>query len=408
MHTVHCRLPGTGTTIFSTMSALAARCNAINLGQGFPDFNCSPALMEAVNQAMRSGRNQYAPMSGLPELRQAVAQKIRHDYGHTYDPDAEITITAGATEALFSAILAFTQPGDEVIVMDPSYDSYVPAIRMAGANPIRIPPRSDSLAPDIERLANALSSRTRLLIINSPNNPTSTIWTETQMQRLQSILAPTQTLLISDEVYEHIVFDEQRHESVTRYPALAERSLVVSSFGKSFHITGWKIGTIAAPAPLTTALRQIHQFNVFSVSTPMQAALAQYLQYQQQHPQDSDHYQNLSAFYQRKRDMFRNGLTGTGFQLLPCAGTYFQIADISELMADQRIQAAIQANAQTTATPYRPDDIIFCEWLTARIGVAAIPLSPFYADSPQSSIIRFCFAKADATLEVALQRLRGI
>ena len=310
------RLPDVGTTIFSTMSALAAQHGAVNLGQGFPDFDCDPALIEAVSRAMRAGHNQYPPMPGWPALRQAVARKIAACHGHAYNPDTEITLTAGATQALFTAILAVTRPGDEVIVLDPCYDSYVPAIRMAGAVPVRVPLQSGSFAPDFARIAAALTPRTRLLIINSPHNPSGTVWTAQQMQQLQTLLAPTDVLLLSDEVYEHMVFDGQPHQSVSRYPELAARSLVVSSFGKTFHVTGWKVGTVAAPAALTAEFRKIHQFNVFTVNTPMQAGLADYLQHLEHNPQDPGHYLNLSAFYQRKRDLFRQGLAGTGFRLL--------------------------------------------------------------------------------------------
>ena len=425
------RLPDVGTTIFSTMSALAAQHGAVNLGQGFPDFDCDPALVEAVSRAMRAGHNQYPPMPGWPALRQAVARKIAACHGHAYDPDTEITLTAGATQALFTAILAVTRPGDEVIVLDPCYDSYVPAIRMAGAVPVRVPLQSGSFAPDFERIAAALTPRTRLLIINSPHNPSGTVWTAQQMQQLQTLLASTNVLLLSDEVYEHMVFDGQPHQSVSRYPELAARSLVVSSFGKTFHVTGWKVGTVAAPAALTAEFRKIHQFNVFTVNTPMQAGLADYLQHLENNPQDPGHYLNLSAFYQRKRDLFRQGLAGTGFRLLDCAGTYFQVVDVTDLLQDKALRAGVLEHRSGTSaaptvtdhgnsssTPNQPADgkrpahssdapteAAFCEWLTAHIGVAAIPLSPFYGDGRNQNLIRFCFAKKDETLHAALERL---
>ena len=315
-------------------------------------------------------------------------------------------------------------------MLDPCYDSYVPAIRMAGAVPVRVPLQSGSFAPDFERIASALTPRTRLLIINSPHNPSGTVWTAQQMQQLQTLLAPTDVLLLSDEVYEHMVFDGQPHPSVSRYPELAARSLIVSSFGKTFHVTGWKVGTVAAPAALTAEFRKIHQFNVFTVNTPMQAGLADYLQHLENNPQDPGHYLNLSAFYQRKRDLFRQGLAGTGFRLLDCAGTYFQVVDVTGLLEDMALRTAVMEHHRGTSTPptvtersndstpnhpadgqrpahssAAPTEAAFCEWLTAHIGVAAIPLSPFYGDGRNQNLIRFCFAKKDETLHAALERL---
>lgn len=375
------RLPDVGTTIFTTMSALAAQHQAVNLGQGFPDFDCDPALLDAVHAAMRAGHNQYPPMAGMPALRKAVADKTERLYGRRYDTDTEVTITAGATQALLTAILAVVQPGDEVIVLDPCYDSYVPAIRMAGGTPVRVPLTPGSFAPDFERIGQAISTRTRLLIINSPHNPTGTIWSDAQMQTLQELLAPTRVLLLSDEVYEHMVFDGAQHQSAARFPGLAARAFIVSSFGKTFHVTGWKVGSVVAPAPLMAEFRKIHQFNVFTVNTPMQVGLAQYLQ-------DPAPYMNLPAFYQKKRDFFRDGLGSTRFRLLPSQGTYFQTVDISAISQ--------QSEAE------------FCEWLTTEIGVAAIPTSAFYGDGFDQGVVRFCFAKRDDTLREALKRLQKL
>jgi methionine transaminase len=375
------RLPKVGTTVFSVMSALAQEHGAINLGQGFPDFDCDPALLAAVNEAMRAGHNQYPPMAGVPALREAIAAKIETLYGHRYDAGSEITVTAGATQAILTAILALVHPGDEVIVLEPCYDSYEPGIALAGATAVRVPLAPGSFAPDFARIAQALTPRTRALIINSPHNPTGTVWSAEHLQQLADLLRPTQTMVISDEVYEHMVFDGAQHQSVARHAALAERSVVVSSFGKTYHVTGWKVGYAAAPVALMAEFRKVHQFNVFTVNTPMQHALAAYMR----HPSP---YLDLAAFYQRKRDLFRAGLAGTRLALLPCAGSYFQCVDyraVSDL-----------------------DDMAFCRWLTTDIGVAAIALSSFYA-SPQDAprgMARLCFAKRDETLNEALRRLR--
>ena len=372
------RLPEVGTTIFTVMSALAARTGAVNLGQGFPDFDCDPALPEQVCQAMKRGLNQYPPMAGVPALREAVAAKIEALYGHAYDPESEITVTAGATQAILTAVLCCVHPGDEVIVLEPCYDSYAPNIVLAGGTVVRVPLVAGSFRPDFDAIAAAIGPRTRALIVNSPHNPTGTVWTRAEMQRLADLLAPTDVLLISDEVYEHMVFDGQPHVSASSLPALAARSFVVSSFGKTFHVTGWKVGTVAAPAALTAEFRKVHQFNVFTVNTPVQHALAAYLA-------DPAPYLGLAAFYQAKRDRFRAGLAGTRLRLLPCEGTYFQTVDY----------AAVSGL----------DEAAFCEWLTTELGVAAIPLSAFYADGRQQRLARLCFAKKDETLDLALSRL---
>ncbi len=376
------RLPNVGTTIFTVMSALAAETGAVNLGQGFPDFDCDPALVDAVTQAMRAGHNQYPPMPGVPALRQAVAAKMQALYGLACDPNSEITVTAGATQAILTAILAVVHPGDEVIVLEPCYDSYVPNIELAGGVAVRVPLTPGSFRPDFDAIAAALSPRTRALMINSPHNPSGMVWSAADMQRLQDLLAPTDVLLISDEVYEHMVFDGQQHQSAARFPGLAARAFIVSSFGKTYHVTGWKVGTVVAPAPLTAEFRKVHQFNVFTVNTPMQHALAAYMA-------DPAPYLELPAFYQRKRDLFREGLASTRLRLLPGEGTYFQCVDISALAVPERDLP----------------EAAFCQWLTREIGVAAIPLSAFYGNGFDQKVIRFCFAKKDDTLREALQRL---
>jgi methionine aminotransferase len=372
------KFPAMGTTIFTVMSALAAEKNAVNLGQGFPDFECDPRLVEAVSQAMAMGLNQYPPMTGVPVLREAVAAKIEALYGRKYDPASEITITARATPANISAVLAIVKPGDEVIVLEPCYDSYVPNIELAGGTVVRVPLTPGTFRPDFGRIAAALTPRTRAIMINSPHNPSGTVWTRAEMLQLQDLLAPTDVFVISDEVYEHMVFDGQLHQSAARFPGLAARSLIVSSFGKTYHVTGWKIGYVVAPAVLTAEFRKVHQFNVFTVNTPMQYGLAAYMA-------SPEPYLQLPAFYQRKRDLFRAGLARTRFKLLPSEGTYFQCVDISGV-SDLREDA-------------------FCKWLTTEIGVAAIPLSAFYGDGFDQRVVRFCFAKKDETLQSALERL---
>jgi methionine aminotransferase len=376
------KLPAVGTTIFTVMSALAAEKGAVNLGQGFPDFHCDPALVQAVADAMAKGLNQYPPMAGVPALREAVASKIEAMYGRGYDGASEITITAGATQAIITCILAVVRPGDEVIVLEPCYDSYVPNIELAGGSVVRVPLTPGSFRPDFDRIAAALTPRTRAILVNTPHNPSATVWSRGDMLRLQELLAPTEVLVIADEVYEHMVFDGQPHQSVARFPGLAARSFVVSSFGKTYHVTGWKVGYVAAPAPLTAEFRKVHQFNVFTVNTPAQHGLAAYMADPQPHLQ-------LPAFYQRKRDLFRAGLARTRFRLLPSEGSYFQCVDISELAVPERDL---------------PEED-FCKWLTSEIGVAAIPLSAFYGGGFDQRVVRFCFAKKDETLQQALERL---
>ncbi len=372
------RLPQVGTTIFTVMSALAQEVGAVNLGQGFPDFDCDPQLIELVNAAMREGLNQYPPMPGIAPLREAVARKIEALYGHRYDPGTEVTITAGATQAILTAVLCCVHPGDEVIVLEPCYDSYAPNIELAGGRVVRVPLTPSSFRPDFAAIAAAITPRTRAMLVNSPHNPSATVWTDAEMQRLADLLAPTDIVLISDEVYEHMVFDGAPHVSAASIPALAARSFVVSSFGKTYHVTGWKVGYVVAPAPLMAEFRKVHQFNVFTVNTPMQHGLARYMT-------EPKHYLELAAFYQRKRDLFRAGLTNTRLRLLPSEGSYFQCVDyraVSDL-----------------------PEAAFCEWLTREVGVAAIPLSVFYADGYEQKIARLCFAKRDDTLQSALERL---
>ncbi|WP_426147761.1 pyridoxal phosphate-dependent aminotransferase [Polaromonas sp. DSR2-3-2] len=375
------RLPRVGTTIFTVMSALALDKGAVNLGQGFPDFDCDPQLVDAVTGAMQRGLNQYPPMAGVPVLREAVAAKLAALYGRSYDPGSEITITAGATQAILTIILAIVHSGDEVIVLEPCYDSYVPNIELAGGTVARVPLTPGTFRPDFEKIRAALSPRTRAIIVNSPHNPSATVWTEAEMLTLQSILAPTDVLLISDEVYEHMVFDAAQgriHQSAARFAGLAARAFIVSSFGKTYHVTGWKVGYVAAPSSLMAEFRKVHQFNVFTVNTPVQHGLAAYMA--------SDRpYLDLPAYYQRKRDLFRSGLEKTRFKLLPSEGSYFQCVDISDVS--------------------NLGEADFCRWLTTEIGVAAIPMSALYVDGFDQGIVRFCFAKKDETLHVALDRL---
>ena len=375
------RLPAVGTTIFSVMSALAQEHGAVNLGQGFPDFDCDPKLIDAVNDAMRRGLNQYPPMAGVPALREAIAAKIAALYGHAYDAGSEITVTAGATQAILTAILAIVHPGDEVIVLDPCYDSYEPNIVLAGGRAVHVPLTPGSFRPDFDAIAAALTPRTRAIIVNTPHNPSASVWSAQDMERLAALLRPTDVIVIADEVYEHMVFDGQPHESVSRRSELAARSFVVSSFGKTYHVTGWKVGYAAAPAALMAEFRKVHQFNVFTVNTPMQHGLAAYMA-------DPAPYLGLPAFYAAKRDLFRAGLAHTRFKLLPCAGSYFQCVDYS-------------ACSEFSDLP----EEAFCRHLTAKVGVAAIPLSSFYAGGFEQRIVRFCFAKQEATLHQALERL---
>jgi methionine aminotransferase len=377
------RLPAVGTTVFTLMSALAQEHGAVNLGQGFPDFGCDPKLLDMVDDAMRAGLNQYPPMAGAAPLREAIAAKIAALYGHSYDAAGEITVTAGATQGIITAILCAVHPGDEVILIEPAYDSYLPSIQLAGGVPVPVPMRLGDGGYSVpwDAVAAAVTPRTRMIMINTPHNPTGSILRAADLEALAAIVAGSDILVLSDEVYEHMVYDGEQHASVSRHPVLAERAFVVSSFGKTFHVTGWKTGYVAAPAALMAEFRKVHQYNVFSVNTPMQHGLAGYMR-------DPAPYLELPAFYQRKRDLFRAGLASTRFTLLPADGTYFQCVryeGISDLGESD-----------------------FAQWLTREIKVAAIPVSAFYSRPRESGIVRFCFAKQDATLQMALARLAKV
>lgn len=375
------RLPWAGTTIFTVMSALAARHGAINLGQGFPDFDCDPGLQQRVAEAMHAGHNQYAPMPGVGALREAIAAKVASLYGQAYDPDSEITVTAGATQAIMAAVFAFAGPGDEVIVLEPAYDSYLPSIELAGATPVRVPlDAARGYAPDWDRVRAAITPRTRVLMLNFPHNPSGAVLDAADLRALEALLDGTGIVVLSDEVYEHIVFDGAAHMSLARSAALAARSVVISSFGKTFHATGWKVGWCCAPAALSAQLRRVHQFMVFAISTPVQHGLAAWLG-------DPAPYLSLPAFYQAKRDRFVSGLAGSRFRPLPARGTYFVLADYSAL----------------SDLPEQD----FARWLIERHGVAAIPVCAFYREPVERRVIRFCFAKQDSTLDAALERLRA-
>ncbi|MBC3542079.1 pyridoxal phosphate-dependent aminotransferase [Rufibacter sediminis] len=378
---IQSKLPSVSTTIFSTMSQLAQQYGAINLSQGFPDFDCPPELMDLVSEAMRAGFNQYAPSPGLPLLRQKISQKTQQLYGHSANPDTEITVTSGATEALFSAIAAVVQPGDEVLVLEPCYDSYVPAIELSGGVPVFVPLQFPGFRVDWQQVEAKLTQKTRLFIINSPHNPSGAVWQKEDLDALTTLTQQYPFLILSDEVYEHMVFDGQSHHSVLTVPALAERSFVVSSFGKTYHTTGWKVGYCIAPAALTTEFRKVHQYLTFSTATPLQHAIAAYLDNQ-------EHYLTLPAFYQQKRDLFASLLQPSKFELLPCTGTYFQLAryrQISDL-----------------------PDVEFSQWLTKEAGVAVIPISVFYHQNLDQGVIRFCFAKKEETLRAAAERLNQL
>jgi methionine aminotransferase len=376
------KLPRVGTTIFTVMSQLAAEHRAVNLGQGFPDFPVPEFLVEALHQAMRDGHNQYAPMTGIPALREQVARKIGALYGRGIDAGTEVTITSGATEAIFAVVHAVVRSGEEVIVLDPCYDCYEPAIELAGARAVHVPLAAPDFHVDWQRVRDAVTPCTRLLIVNTPHNPCGSAFTPADLDALAALVEDTGILVLSDEVYEHIVFDGRRHESVLRHEALAARSFVVSSFGKTYHCTGWKVGYCVAPPALSAEFRKVHQYLTFCTFNPAQHALAAMME---RHP---EHHLELPAFYQQKRDAFRALLAETRFGLAPVAGSYFQLVDYSAI-SDQ-------------------DDVAFCRWLTAEHGVAAIPLSPFYAEPPAGQrLVRLCFAKSEATLAEAAARLRA-
>jgi methionine aminotransferase len=373
------KLSDVGTTIFTVMSQLASECGAINLSQGFPDFPPPAELLERVARHLRAGHNQYAPMAGLPELRAQIALKTGRLYGRVTDPESEVTVTSGATEALFCAIQAFVGPGDEMIVFDPAYDSYEPAARLAGARTVHVPLAAPGFTIDWQRVTDALTPRTRLIVLNSPHNPTGAVVSAADLDTLAGLVRDRPLIILGDEVYEHIVFDGLRHESLLRHPELSARSVVVSSFGKTFHATGWKIGYCVAPPALTREFRKIHQFVQFCVVTPIQHALAEFLECA------PGHYLGLSAFYQEKRDLFCRLLAPSRFRLTPSRGTYFQLLDYGAISAE--------------------DDAGFARRLTREAGVAGIPVSVFCAEPGESRWLRFCFAKEAGTLEAAAEVL---
>jgi methionine aminotransferase len=378
MMKISSKLPDVGVTIFTVMSKLSSDCNAINLSQGFPDFEVHPDLLSLVNKYMRSGHNQYAPMQGVPVLREKIAEKVFELYQARYDPDTEITVTSGATEALFAAISAVVQRGDEVIVLEPAFDSYVPAILLNGGVPVYVKYKFPEYHIDWNDVELALSSKTRLIILNSPNNPTGTVFSAQDIAALSNILRDTEVLVLSDEVYEHIIFDGLKHESMSCHPELAERSFVISSFGKTYHTTGWKIGYCLAPLPLSKEFQKVHQFLTFASNTPIQYAYAEFME-------NKEIYLNLFEFYQKKRDRFLNLIQPSAFKAMPCQGTYFQMLSYSEITDES--------------------DVEFAKRLTIEHGVAAIPPSVFYHDQNDNKVLRFCFAKKDETLERAAEKL---
>ncbi|MEO8673811.1 MAG: pyridoxal phosphate-dependent aminotransferase [Tahibacter sp.] len=376
---IQTKLPKVGTTIFTVMSQLAAQHNAVNLGQGFPDFDGPQALRDALANAMNGGKNQYAPMPGIAPLREQIALKTERLYGRKVNADSEVTVTSGATEAIFAAIAAVVRPGEEVIVLDPCYDCYEPAIDLVGGHAVHIPLTLPDFSVDWQRVKDAITPRTRLIMVNSPHNPSGAIFSPADLDALAQITRDTEILVISDEVYEHIVFDGAAHQSVLRHAELVERSFVISSFGKTYHCTGWKVGYCVAPRALSNEFRKVHQYLTFCTFGPAQWAFAEVLE------KDPQHYLDLPAFYQAKRDRFRELLAPTRFTLLPVGGAYFQLVDYSAI-SDK-------------------DDLNFCEALVRDAGVAAIPVSAFYETAPDARIIRFCFAKSDATLIAAAERL---
>lgn len=379
MHYPASKLPQVGTTIFTVMSQLAADHHAINLSQGFPDFDGPSALLAAVGSYIQQGFNQYAPMAGVPLLRAQIAAKVKGLYNNPISAEHEVTVTSGATEALFAAIAAVVRQGDEVIIFDPAYDSYEPAIALNGGKAVRLALQPPEFHIDWQQLKDTLTSKTRLIIINTPHNPTGTVLSAEDLQQLAEIVRNTDVLLLADEVYEHIVFDGQQHQSLHRHPELYARSFIVSSFGKTYHTTGWKIGYCVAPPALTAEFRKVHQFLTFSTSTPMQWALAQMLR---DHP---EHAVELPRFYQQKRDTFCDLMKTSRFSFKPSQGTYFQIVDYSQIS--------------------QLSDVAFCQQLVKEVGVAAIPVSVFYQTPPSMHLIRFCFAKGETTLQQAAARL---
>jgi methionine transaminase len=378
------KLPNVGTTIFTRMSQLAMEAGALNLSQGFPDFDGPQALRDAVGRHIAAGHNQYAPMTGLPALREQVAAKIARSYGRSVSADAEVTITPGATQAIFCAVQALIQPGDEVIVFDPSYDSYEPSVELAGGRCVHVPLALPGFAIDWQHLQDALSDKTRLIILNSPHNPSGALISRAELDQLAALIRGRDIYLISDEVYEHLVFDGVQHASILAHDELYQRAFVVSSFGKTYHVTGWKTGYVVAPPLLSAELRKVHQYVSFCGVTPLQWALADYMA---EHP---EHVEELPAFYQAKRDLFCDLLAGSRFAFTRAAGTYFQLVDYSAIRPEL-------------------DDLAMAEWLTREHGVAAIPVSVFYQSPPADlRLVRFCFAKREETLRQAAEKLCAI
>jgi len=375
------KLPKSGTSIFAVMTALANEHLAINLAQGFPDFDVNPKLTELVNHYMKAGMNQYAPMPGVMKLREKIAAKTEELYSAVYDPDKEITIVPGATHGIFAIISAMIKEGDEVIILEPCYDSYVPAIELNGGRAVYVELKQPDYKVDWNEVKKLINFHTKLIIINTPHNPSGSILSAQDMQKLEKLVKNTDIVIVSDEVYEHIIFDKVEHQSIARYPKLAERSFIVSSFGKTYHTTGWKMGYILAPSNLTVELRKAHQFIAFSTNTPIQYAVADYMD-------DKDAYMQLNAFYQEKRDYFRSLVKGSKFKLMPCQGSYFQLLQYSKITQEK--------------------DLDFAKRLTIDHKVASIPVSVFYHKKNDHNVLRFCFAKGNETLEKAAEKLLKI
>ena len=378
---IRSKLPATGTSIFSVMSALAQSHGAVNLGQGFPDYAIDPQLIDLVAAAMRAGHNQYPLSPGVMSLREAIATKVQRLYGRSYDPGNEITVTTGATQGIFTTIQALAHAGDEVIVFEPAYDSYIPAIRLAGATPVPLPLMVPGYDIDWDAVRRAISPRTRMILVNTPNNPGTGILSADDLRQFAEVTRGTDIVIVSDEVYEHMVYDSARHESLARHDELAARSVVIGSFGKTFHATGWKVGYALAPPEITAEIRRVHQFTVFTVNSAVQHGLAEFLR-------DPARYEGLPAFFTAKRDLLRTALANTPLELLPCRGSYFQLATYARISREPAAE--------------------FAQRLVREYGVATIPLSAFYQDGTDHRVIRFCFAKRDETLLAAAERLRKL
>jgi len=375
---VRSKLPNIGTSIFSVMTEMANKHNALNLSQGFPDFNPSKKLVDLVSKYMKNGLNQYAPMPGVMKLREKISKKTEELYGYTYNPETEITVTAGATEAIYSSISAFVQEGDEVIIFEPAYDSYAPVIKANGGSPVYVAAKLPDYKIDWDEVNKIVNARTRMIIINTPHNPTGSVLTSVSMEKLSKLVAGTKIMILSDEVYEHIVFDNEEHQSIVKYPGLIDRSIVISSFGKTYHATGWKTGYCLASENITKEIRKIHQFNVFSANTPIQYALADFLD-------EKEEYLELGDFYQKQRDEFLDLIKDTKFKFIPSKGTYFQLLDYSEI-SDEK-------------------DVDFANRLITEFGIASVPVSAFYHHAYDAKVLRFCFAKTSQTLKKAAKLL---